>query len=223
MISQGEQISLATAMASNPLNFDSLKAAFTGENKNMEGRVIIVSHNLPYEAIYTGDYSMPLPVARDHLHRRNNSFHLKSSCNSLQSSTANSSRESFDEVVDGCRESLWKFSQRNDHSAMVSGILSLKSLYRRVLLTQKCFHLNSLLGTFACSFCIDLEDCVFIGCVLQCHDLHDHNIDPNLMPPEMKQELIEAFWEQKRCIPLFVEAKISMGHYEGYCKNGTNR
>jgi len=86
----------------------------------------------------------------------------------------------------------WKLTQRGGHSAMYSGLEALKESW-------DCVYLGSP-GT------LENED----GDTIATEDLEDSD----------KETIKKLLKDAGNIVPIFLDSKVSAGHYEGYCKKG---
>ena len=85
---------------------------------------------------------------------------------------------------------LWEIGLRRGHTALFSGIRSL--------------------GTHT--------DVLHIGWtgMMQDHDLE--TFDSSLLTANLRLELTQKLYDEKKCIPVYYNDKVAAAHYEGYCK-----
>ncbi|KAI9011250.1 glycosyltransferase family 20-domain-containing protein [Gaertneriomyces semiglobifer] len=107
------------------------------------------------------------------------------------------SRSSFGSVdltqangADGESHGSWTLQERRGHSAIHSGIQSMK---------DKC-------------------EVVQVGWPGHVLDEEGYNLDVTSMDQDSLDELHQQFWDQKKCVPVLLDERVAQGHYEGYCK-----
>lgn len=64
----------------------------------------------------------------------------------------------------------------------------------------------------------EMARCVYIGNVDRYYSADGSTQDAHALPAETKQKLTEALLRDKKCIPIFLDPATSSGHYEGFCK-----
>jgi trehalose 6-phosphate synthase/phosphatase len=84
----------------------------------------------------------------------------------------------------------WKFTKRNDHSALYSGVLSLRG-------QNKCFY---------------------IGVVDKIYTKEGMVISVSNLSADIKSSLTKTLLEEHNALPVFLNRDVSFGHYEGFCK-----
>ncbi|KAL1921421.1 uncharacterized protein VTP21DRAFT_11137 [Calcarisporiella thermophila] len=86
----------------------------------------------------------------------------------------------------------WHFTTRRGHSALYAGIRSLQE---------------------------EWGESIHVGWVGHCSDEKGELIESCMLYPHYKKSLQEQLWREGKIVPVFLEDKISAGHYEGYCKS----
>ncbi|KAJ3013925.1 threalose-6-phosphate phosphatase [Thoreauomyces humboldtii] len=161
-----------------------------------EGRIIVVTHHLPWTASTTCGVKSEL---------RGNGIRPVVLGKSVSSTatTPTKSKGPLGEPPAACDDSEpfckapgdtvpnghWKFLERRGHSAVYSGINSLK--------THEVIHVGWTGSTYD-------DDC--------------YPLDAASLTPELQDSLTSELWEAEKCVPVFLDEKTAAGHYEGYCK-----
>lgn len=160
-----------------------------------EGRIIVVTHNLPWTCSTTTGVKSAL---------RANGTRPQPAVKFSEIPSRTTSEASLDGAEDACTVNgccsgagdtvpggSWKFQERRGHSAIYAGIRSLKS-----------------------------HQVVHIGSAGQAFDDECYPLDANSFTPDLRRALEVELWESKKCVPVFLDEKKAAGHYEGYCKTG---
>ena len=155
-------------------------------------RVLIVTHHLPYAFTLLKPH---VPTRSKSLSTRNGDKAAFLASLREHNSWTGVEAEQGESLGGESAGPYWRLDHRRGHSALYAGIESLKA------------------G--------DEYDVVHIGWTGLAFDEDKHVVDAASLSSDVRGELTRALLTGYKSVPVFVDDKISQGHYEGYCKSGT--
>ncbi|ORY92359.1 glycosyltransferase family 20-domain-containing protein [Syncephalastrum racemosum] len=159
------------------------------------GRVINVVNQIPFECILDREDHHDVSVA-EHMRaaatyrrQREGSLSSNGSGNSLEAPISHLAKRRSTMPTLG-ETDMWRLNSRRGHSAMYSGLDSLKPKY----------------------------DTLYIGSTGNIMSNHSDHVPSEEIREEERNSLGSLLFLKHQMIPIFLDDKLAHGHYEGYCK-----
>lgn len=162
----------------------------------VSGRVINVVNQIPFECILDREDQQDVSIAE---HMRAAATYRRQREGSLSNGSGNSVEAPISHLAK--RRStmptlgetdMWRLNARRGHSAMYSGLDSLKQNY----------------------------DTLYIGSTGNIVSNHSDHVACEDLRQEERNSLGSLLFLKHQMIPIFIDDKLAHGHYEGYCKQG---
>ncbi|KAJ3035109.1 threalose-6-phosphate phosphatase [Rhizophlyctis rosea] len=172
----------------------SQRALRSGPPPPLTGRIIVATHHLPWTVTPTTPLkaSPNSPQPTNGVAKTNGYPPTPTSEDADEGPLdANGTAVNGHHKEEDAHHGQWRFKSRRGHSAVYSGIRSLAD--------------NKLVHVGWTGHLVDVDG--------------KTPVETATISSEMRQTLKLELWQEKRCIPVFLDDKKATGHYEGYCKD----